>query len=694
MKQLDERNLQLQEERPPASPTATIGTSVEQLDVATVVRASHALSGEIVLDRLIETLMTVALEHAGAERGLLILLRGGTPQIEAEARSDHKTIAVALRQEPVTAAALPEALVHTVIRTQRSVILDDAAVQNPFAADAYFGQTRVRSLLCLPLLKQARLIGVLYLENNLASYAFTPARISVLELLASQAAISLENASLYAELQVSEDRWRNLFESVPIGMTLTGSDSRYVAVNPAFERMTGYTEAELRNLTPLDITHADDVAVSAATIAARAAGTSYLRRYEKRYRRKDGGLIWVDASAFVAPVAAGPPLFGAVLVDITDRKDAETALRRSEASLKEAQRISRTGSWRWTVGAEALSTSAEFLRIFGFDPAAREVSYAALLDRIHPEDRPLLEQTFANTVCDRRAFQREYRIILPDGSVKHVQSVGQPDPGARELEFVGTVMDVTERRLAEEALRDAQNDLARVSRLTTLGELAASLAHEISQPLGAITLNATTALRWLNRPQPDVDEARRVLAQIERDGTRAGEVIHGLQAMARKSGPRMATFNIRDAIEEVLALTCSELHRRGVVLRSDLAGGDRPVLGDRIQLQQVMLNLIVNSLQAMEGVTDRRRELDVSVTAAGTGHVRVAVGDTGPGLDPAAAERIFQPFFTTKPDGLGMGLSICRSIIEAHGGRLWSQPRLPKGIVFQFELSTGSQEAP
>jgi PAS domain S-box-containing protein len=248
---------------------AAVGTPIAQLDIGAAVKASQAVSGEIVLDRLIETLMTIALEHAGAERGLLILLRGDKLQIESEARSAHKQIEVALRRAEVTAAELPESLLLTVIRTRQSVILDDAAAQNPFAADAYFGRTRVRSLLCLPLVKQARLIGVLYLENNLASFVFTPARMSVLELLASQAAISLENAGLYAELQVSEDRWRNLFENVPVGVALVSAAGRYVAVNQALQRMTGYSEAELLRLSPADITHDDDRAATAAIIAAR-----------------------------------------------------------------------------------------------------------------------------------------------------------------------------------------------------------------------------------------------------------------------------------------------------------------------------------------------------------------------------------------------------------------------------------------
>ena len=687
VRQLEQSHPKLLEDASPLPPAATVGTPVEQLDIGAVVKASQAVSSEIVLDRLIETLMTIALEHAGAERGLLILIRGDTLRIEAEARTDDKTIEVTLRQEPVTPAALPEAVLHTVIRTQHSVIVDDASAQNPFAADAYVRQTHARSVLCLPLVKQAKLIGVLYLENNLASHVFTPARISVLELLASQAAISLENAGLYAELKVSEDRWRNLFENDPVGVALTGSDGRYVAVNPAFQRMLGYAEAELISRSPADITHEEDRAATEAILAARADGDPATYRVEKRYRRKDGGVIWAETSAFMAPVVVGGPLFAAVVVDITDRKHAEEELRRSEASLAQAQQISRTGSWRWYVGTGEVSGSTEHIRIFGFDPGTAQPSHATFMERIHPEDRPALEQALDQAVRARSRFQHEYRIVLPDGSVNYLQSVGQPDiTESGNLEFFGTVMDITERRRADEALRDAQAELTRVARLTTMGELVASIAHEINQPLAAVAANGDACLRWLDRDTPDFGEARDSVLRIVRDARRAGGVIRGLRALARKSGPELAKLDIDDAIREVLALTRTELQRHGVVLNTDLDAGGRLVSGDRVQLQQVLLNLIMNGIEAMQAVTDRTKELTVSSVSEEPGRVLVAVEDTGPGLDPAIAQRVFEPFFTTKSEGLGMGLSICRSIVEAHGGHLWARPRAPHGTALYFTI--------
>jgi PAS domain S-box-containing protein len=566
VRQLEQSHPQLRVESAPASPTATFGASIGQLDVGTVVKASQAVSGEIVLSRLIETLMTIALEHAGAERGVLILLHGDELWIEAEARTGRQTVEVALRQVAVSPAELPETVLHTVIRTRQSVILDDAQQSSPFAEDEYVQRRHPRSMLCLPLVKQAELIGLLYLENNLTPGTFTPQRAAVLELLASQAAISLENARLYE------------------------------------------------------------------------------------------------------------------------------GLRRSEAFLAEGQRLSQTGSWEWNVRTGEVRWSTEHFRIFGFDPAVVQPSYAAFIERVHPEDLPALEQAIERAAREQRSFRHEYRIVLPDGSVRYQLSVGHPgvnDSG--DLEYIGTVMDMTERKRTDEALRNAQAELARAARLTTMGELAASIAHEINQPLGAIVTNANACLRWLNRDKPDLDEARDAISRIARDGMRAGDVIRGLRALAKKSGPDLAALDIDDAIQEVLALTHSERQRHGVELRTDLFTGDRPVFGDRVQLQQVILNLIINGIEAMSAIVDRPRVLAVSSKPVETGGMLVTVEDTGPGLDPTSADRIFDPFFTTKPNGMGMGLAICRSIIEAHGGRFWVSPQQPHGTAFRFTVPAAAE---
>jgi PAS domain S-box-containing protein len=560
-RQLQETYAQLRDDLAPLLPTTTFGATAAQLDIEAVVKASQAISGEIVLDGLVETLMTIALEHAGAERGLLVVVQGDTLQIVARARTDREAVEVTLREELVTSSNLPKSLLQSVIRTRRSVILEDASVQNPFSADDYFRQNRARSVLCLPLVKQAQLIGALYLENNLAPRVFTPARLSVLNLLSSQAAISLDNARLYTALRTSEERWRNLFENAPVGIALTGSNRNFVATNPAFQRMTGYSEGELQCLAPAEITHEEDRAETEAVVLAWLAGEVSPEHIEKRYQRKDGAVVWVDVSGFwVAPVPGGPPLRAAVVVDITDRKR------------------------------------------------------------------------------------------------------------------------------AEDNLREVQAELAHVARVTTMGEMAASIAHEVNQPLSGVVVNGNACLRWMAGDSPNMTEAREAVQRIIRDGKRASEVIARIRNLSKKSGAEKEQLDLNETIAEVAAFVQGELRRTRAVLRTELAGDLPRVMGDRVQLQQVVLNLVLNGLEAMSTVTDRPRELVIETKRQDAEHACVAVRDGGVGLDPANIHRLFDAFYTTKGGGMGMGLSISRSIIENHGGRLWAIPNQGPGATFLFTV--------
>jgi C4-dicarboxylate-specific signal transduction histidine kinase len=299
----------------------------------------------------------------------------------------------------------------------------------------------------------------------------------------------------------------------------------------------------------------------------------------------------------------------------------------------------------------------------------------------------LVERALADAVRERSVFKYEHRILLHDGSIKYLQTTAHPDiDETGEVEFVGTVMDTTERRHAEEALRRTQAELARASRLTTMGELAASIIHEINQPLAAVLGNAEVCRRWLNRDPPELTEARDAISRLEQDGRRAADVVKGLRALARKSDLELTNVDINDAIQEVLALLRDELEGGAVVLQVDLVAADRPVLGDRVQLQQVLLNLIRNGIEAMSAVADRRRILRLSAQPNEMSEVLIAVEDSGTGLAPATVDRVFDPLFTTKPNGMGMGLAICRSIVEAHRGRLWASPNLPHGTTFQFTV--------
>jgi len=373
---------------------------------------------------------------------------------------------------------------------------------------------------------------------------------------------------------------------------------------------------------------------------------------------------------------------------LTERKRAEEELRRSEAYLADGQRISHTGSWSWNVGTGELFWSREHFRIFGLDPETAPPSYSMVLEGIHPDDRPLVEQTVDRAVRERTEFEVNCRIVLADESIKYVQSLGHPviSESGDFVEFVGTLIDVTERRRAEEALREAQAELAHVTRVMTMGELAASIAHEINQPLTAVVTNGGACLRWLAGELPNLDEAREAARRIIRDGHRANEVISRIRSLMQKTDPEKVRLNINEIIEEVILLTRSETTRRGVTVRMELAVDLPTVFGDRVQLQQLTLNLLMNGVEAMASVDDRPRELVICSRMHESDQLLVAVQDCGIGFAAEDRDKIFNAFYTTKSHGMGMGLTICRSIIEAHGGRLWAIQNEGPGATIQFTL--------
>jgi len=377
-----------------------------------------------------------------------------------------------------------------------------------------------------------------------------------------------------------------------------------------------------------------------------------------------------------------------------ERRRAEEELRRSESFLAEGQRIRRTGSWAWNVTTGEVSWSAEHFRIFGLDPHATTPSYAAFVDRIHPEDRPGFDDMLEKAVREGSNFEWDFRIFTPDGATKYLHSLGHLTAyGAGNTEFVGTIMDVTERRVAEEALRGALGDLERASRLNTMGQLTASIAHEINQPLAAIITNAEACLLWLEADRPDLEEARQAAARIVRNGHRAGDIIKSVRALTRKSTLEMVRLDINNVIREVIVLLGGEFRRRGVRVEASLSPDLSSVVGDSVQLQQVVLNLIINGIEAMAERPHGQRSMQIRSGNDESGEVLVTVRDSGPGPDFARAQRLFEALFTTKPEGMGMGLSICRSIIDTHGGRLWASPNLPNGAVFQFTLPAAAGDA-
>jgi signal transduction histidine kinase len=364
----------------------------------------------------------------------------------------------------------------------------------------------------------------------------------------------------------------------------------------------------------------------------------------------------------------------------------EEELRRSEAFLAEAQRLSLTGSFSWRLDTDEITFSEELYRIFEFDYDA-PVTLEQIVGRVHPEDIPLLSEKM--DLARRNINDHDYaiRLRMPDGRVKYLRtkSYGIRDRDGR-LEHVGAIQDATEHRLSEEALAKVSSELAHVARVTSLGALTASIAHEVSQPLSGIITNACTGLRMLAADPPNVDGARETVRRTIRDGNRASEVITRLRALFSKKEATIESVDLNEATREVIALSLSELQRNRVILRTELASELPVVKGDRVQLQQVVLNLLRNASDAISAVNDRPRHMVITTEREEGDRVRLTVQDAGVGLDPQAMDRLFEAFYTTKNDGMGMGLSISRSIIERHHGRLWAAPNDGPGATFSFSI--------
>ncbi|UWU95714.1 AAA family ATPase [Bradyrhizobium sp. CB1015] len=536
-----------------------------QMDVTTVVKASQAVSSEIELPKLIGTLMKIALQNAGADRGLLILSRHDDFWIEAEGQSKGDEFAVVMHRTPLSAPDCPEALLRYVIRSQKPLIVDDTTQPDPLYSEEYVHRRHPRSILCLPLMKQAKLIGLLYLENTLTTHAFTPDRVAVLDLLAAQAAISLENTLLYRDLQEREARIRRLVDSNIIGILFWDGSGDISYANDAFLDMTGYSRQELVS----------------------------------------GAVHWKDMTP-------------------------------AEYRNDDTQRI-------------------EHLRLWG---------------QIAP---------------------REKEFFRKDGSRVPVL-IGSASLAGSDDECVSFVLDLTELKRAEAEARESERrfqgmqlELAHANRVATMGQLTSSIAHEINQPICAIAINAGAALNWLARTAPDIENARSSIRQIADDAHRSGEVIGRIRELFQKAPPRKERVDLNEVIREVLVLTHSEALKTGASVRIELAETLSPIEGDRVQLQQVLLNLVVNAIQAMATI-EGTRDVLITTAAIDANTVLVRVADSGPGLDPQTLVHVFDPYYTTKPDGLGMGLAICRSIIEAHNGRLWASDNQARGAVFQFTL--------
>lgn len=545
-----------------ASPSAG-PPSFEQMELGVVVSALRAVSGSLDLSELIDRLMTIALQQAAAERAVLVLL-DPEPRLRARAASEQGEIRVTQLDAPVTPVELAEPVLRFVLRSGESVLLDHGEVPLAFAEGGYLRRRGVRSLLCLPIVVRGAAIGALYLENSLTRQAFGRRHSSVLELIAAQAATSLQNARLYAEAR----------------------------------------EAKLR--------------------------------------------------------------------------------------MTRAERLNRTGSFSWRPDRREYEWSEEMLSIFG---VSEKPSLELLRERIHPEDQPLFERLVADVEALRDRLL-ELRLVMPDGGTKHVAVMVTRVPGAPP-EYVGTVCDVTEAKRTDEALQRTQAALGDMTRIASLGEMAAAIAHEVNQPLSAIDLNASSCLRWLEQQPVNLEEARESARRIRRDATRAGAVVQRLRALFSKTAGARAAFDLNEAVAEVMALVRGRVRAAGVTFELRLGSELAPALGDRVQIQQVVMNLVMNAVEAMKDEGTERRELVLTTAPGESGRLRCEVQDSGKGVPAADQRRIFEPFTSTKPDGMGIGLSICSNIIDAHGGVLGVRNDGGRpGATFYFEVPAADATPP
>jgi len=444
--------------------------------------------------------------------------------------------------------------------------------------------------------------------------------------------------------------------------------------------------------------HPEDAALVRQTIE-RASHDGKDFEHEYRLVMPDGAIKHVNVVARALNDESDGIEFVGAVMDVSDRKRAEEALRRSEGYLAEAQRLTGTGSWAWNVASRrSVYWSQENYRLFGFDPEGGIPSDEAFYQRVHPEDLDRVRrEVFLERPEEGSHFDVVFRIVLPGGEIKYIRSTGHPvrNLSGDLLEYVGTSIDVTERKRSEqalEALRQAQADLAHVSRVTTMGELTASLAHEVNQPIAAASTNANTCLRWLAGDTPNIEEARAAAMRIVKDAKRAGEIISRVRQLFKKGTSQREFVDVNEIIREMVVLLRGETIRYNISVGTDLAADLPQVMADRVQLQQVLMNLMINGIEAIKDAGGTH-ELAIRSQRTEIEEVVVSVTDSGVGLPSQQTEQIFNAFFTTKPHGTGMGLRISHSIIESHGGRLWAANNSPRGASFCFSLPTKA-EAP
>jgi PAS domain S-box-containing protein len=569
-------------------------------------------------------------------------------------------------------------------RSATPIWIVDATTDPKFLRASAASQAGLHGGVIFPILLDTEPLAVFEFFTRIAR-EHDAEQLATLSAIGSQIGQFIKRKLAEAAVRASEERWRRLFETSAAGMALSRLDGVFTAANPALQRMLDRTEEEIVGHTVLELNHEDERAATADALARFSSGSLTERHVEKKYPKNDGGSVWLNITTTVVPATETAAAFlQAIYIDVTGRVRAETALRASEERWRAMFETAPVGIATLDFERRRYLTANEsFQRMTGY--TEDQLRHLRTLDLTHEDDRAAMQKRIDDGiigVLQRKRYRRKDGEVIWVDVTAFVVPATDSTPACRGA----VVIDVTDRERTEAALQQAQADLARLNRVMMLEEMAASIAHEVNQPIGAVVTNANAGLRWLGAQQPDLDEVRQALGRIVRDGTRAGEVVGRIRALAKKMPPRRDLLDINEAIRDVIALTQTEVQRNGVRFHSRLADDLPPVSADRVQLQQVIMNLIINAVEAMSGISDKPRELKIASGKDDASALFVDVQDTGPGIDPEKLDRLFQSFYTTKPDGIGMGLAISRSIIEAHGGRLSAAPNKPHGAVFRFTL--------
>jgi PAS domain S-box-containing protein len=581
--------------------------------------------------------------------------------------------------------------VGQVAAERHPILIKDIAHEHGWIVRPEWAQREgIRTFAGYPLVFRDNLLGVIaiFSRKPLEDQEF-----AWLGLFANHAAVAIANTRAFEDLKKAEEALRSnernlslLTNVIPTHIHVLRTDGSVLYVNQAVLDYLGLTLEDVRKEGyRARVFHPEDVErLREERREALTRGVPF--ENEQRALGKDGKYHWflIRYNPLLDEQGQIDRWYVAAL-DIEDRKRAEAQAKQAYLHLAEAQRLSKTGSFITDLLVDDHNWSEEAFRIFELDPATK-LTLQMIRDMVHPEDLPSFDAVIARGMAGTDV-DFVFRIVTSRGAVKHVRGIARVTEqiAGRPL-FIGALQDVTEGKVAEEALNKARSELAHMARITTLSALTASIAHEVNQPLTAIVADGTASLNWLAAAPPDLDRVRDAHDAIVMDGHRAADVIQRIRQLATKSAPRKDRLDVNGAVCDVEPLVRAELRRHEVALTLDLAPGLPPVIGDRVQLQQVLLNLVMNGIEAMAAVTDRPRELLIRSRPHEKDHVLVAVHDTGVGIDPHDLDQLFNAFFTTKPAGMGIGLSICRSIVDAHGGRLWATPNEGYGATFHFAL--------